>query len=63
MVGNNWRAYVAQDGRTANRVVDEQTAKKIKTGELSMGDLISKIYPNGTPAPQQGEQHSRGLRR
>lgn len=34
MVGSDWRAYVARDGRTANKVIGEQTAKKFKTGVM-----------------------------
>ena len=65
-VGGDWRAYVARDGQTAEKVIDEQTAKDFNSGRFSMGDLIDRIYPNGIPSgilsPQE-EQRSRGCRR
>lgn len=48
-VGGDWRAYVARDGLTAERVIDEQTVKDFKVGRLSMGELIESIYPGGIP--------------
>lgn len=45
-VGGEWRAYVARDGRTAERVIDDQTAKEFKTGRLSMDKLAHKFIPN-----------------
>ena len=48
-VGGDWRAYVARDGRTADRVIDERTAKDFKLGRLSMSELICKVYPDGIP--------------
>lgn len=52
-VGGDWRAFVARDGRTVDRVIDEHTAKDFKLGRLSMGDLICKVYPDGLPSRKQ----------
>ena len=43
-VGGDWRAYVACDGRTADWMIDEQTAKDFKVGRLSMAELV-RIHP------------------
>lgn len=65
-VGGDWKAFVARDGQTAEKVIDEQMTKDFKSGRLSMGALIDRIYPNGIPSgilsPQE-EQHNRGCRR
>ena len=52
-VGGDWRAYVARDSRTADRVIDEQTAKDFKAGRLSMSELVCKVYPDGLPSRTQ----------
>jgi len=64
-VGGDWRAYVARDGRTADRVIDEHTAKDFKLGRLSMGELINRIYPDGIPLQmeEQKEHRIKGWRR
>lgn len=64
-VGGEWRAYVARDGRTVDRVIDEHTAKDFKLGRLSMGELINRIYPDGIPLQmeEQKEHRIKGWRR
>lgn len=62
-VGGDWRAYVARDGRTADRVIDEQTAKDFKAGRLSMGNLIEKIFPHELPEKNTTQSHRKGWRR
>lgn len=56
-VGGDWKAFVARDGRTAKKVIDEQTAKDFKQGRLSIGDLIDKLYCGGIPSPRKNEEH------
>lgn len=45
-VGGEWKAYVARDGRTAEKVIDEETAINFKQGRLSMDKLAHKFIPN-----------------
>ena len=62
-VGGDWKAFVAHDGRTADQFVDEQTAKDFKSGRLSMGELVDKVFPHGMPEKKATESNRKGWRR
>ncbi len=62
-VGGEWRAYVAKDGMTAERFIDQTTALKFKSGTLSTGDFIEKVFPYGLPEKKTTQSHRKGWRR
>lgn len=62
-VGGDWRAYVAREGRTADRMIDEQTAKDFKVGRLSMGEFIEKVFPHGLLEKNTTRSNRKGWKR
>ena len=62
-VGGDWKAFVAHDGRTADRVIEEQTAKDLKVGILSMGDFIEKVFPHGLLEKKTTQSNRKGWKR
>lgn len=52
----DWRAYVALDGKTADKLIDSTSAAALKRGWISMGEFIHKIFPIGIPDKEDSQK-------
>ena len=58
----DWRAYVALDGMTADKLIDSTIAASFKKGRLSMDEFIEKIFPNGIPEQEDSRKEKQRIK-